>query len=183
MNLLFSFLEAEHPHSTLLAGYFSKVLLCWTFRFIFCMDRMVLVSLCACSYIFYLSSFSLHFPFCVKEIINDIFSRAICALISYFQVVICLFLRKTVPFMRYIQVSELFLHKIFSLVTFNNYREMAITSNKFIHYLYMLVEILWKQKTHLKPVLMYRKVFLSGASVFCLFILINCSPIPLVLVY
>lgn len=25
MNLLFSFLEPEHPHSTLLAGYFSKV--------------------------------------------------------------------------------------------------------------------------------------------------------------
>ncbi|KAL4573641.1 hypothetical protein LXL04_020455 [Taraxacum kok-saghyz] len=28
MNLLFSFLEPEHPHSTLLAGYFSKVVVC-----------------------------------------------------------------------------------------------------------------------------------------------------------
>ncbi|KAJ0794876.1 putative SIT4 phosphatase-associated protein family [Helianthus annuus] len=25
MNMLFSFLELEHPHSALLAGYFSKV--------------------------------------------------------------------------------------------------------------------------------------------------------------
>ncbi|GJY08679.1 serine/threonine-protein phosphatase 6 regulatory subunit 3-like protein [Tanacetum coccineum] len=28
MNLLFSFLEPEHPHSTVLAGYFSKVVVC-----------------------------------------------------------------------------------------------------------------------------------------------------------
>ncbi|KAI3697608.1 hypothetical protein L6452_30702 [Arctium lappa] len=32
MNLLFSFLEPEHPHKTLLAGYFSKVVVCLMFR-------------------------------------------------------------------------------------------------------------------------------------------------------
>lgn len=32
MNLLFSFLEPEHPHSTLLAGYFSKVVVCLLLR-------------------------------------------------------------------------------------------------------------------------------------------------------
>ncbi|KAI3824605.1 hypothetical protein L1987_06069 [Smallanthus sonchifolius] len=32
MNLLFSFLEPEHPHSTLLAGYFSKVVVCLMLR-------------------------------------------------------------------------------------------------------------------------------------------------------
>ncbi|KAE7996079.1 hypothetical protein FH972_000828 [Carpinus fangiana] len=32
MNLLFSFLEPEHPHSTLLAGYFSKVVICLLLR-------------------------------------------------------------------------------------------------------------------------------------------------------
>ncbi|KVI00718.1 Armadillo-type fold [Cynara cardunculus var. scolymus] len=32
MNLLFSFLEPEHPHKTLLAGYFSKVVACLMFR-------------------------------------------------------------------------------------------------------------------------------------------------------
>ncbi|XAR59364.1 hypothetical protein NMG60_11015182 [Bertholletia excelsa] len=32
MNYLFSFLEPEHPHSTLLAGYFSKVVVCLLLR-------------------------------------------------------------------------------------------------------------------------------------------------------
>uniref|UniRef100_A0A5B7AXS8 Putative serine/threonine-protein phosphatase 6 regulatory subunit 2 n=1 Tax=Davidia involucrata TaxID=16924 RepID=A0A5B7AXS8_DAVIN len=32
MNLLFSFLEPEHSHSTLLAGYFSKVVICLLLR-------------------------------------------------------------------------------------------------------------------------------------------------------
>ncbi|XP_059288401.1 uncharacterized protein LOC132041702 isoform X2 [Lycium ferocissimum] len=32
MNLLFSFLEPEHAHSTLLAGYFSKVVICLLLR-------------------------------------------------------------------------------------------------------------------------------------------------------
>ncbi|KAF5764654.1 putative SIT4 phosphatase-associated protein family [Helianthus annuus] len=32
MNLLFSFLDPEHPHSTLLAGYFSKVVVCLLVR-------------------------------------------------------------------------------------------------------------------------------------------------------
>ncbi|XP_023734628.2 uncharacterized protein LOC111882495 isoform X1 [Lactuca sativa] len=32
MNLLFSFLEPEHPHCTLLAGYFSKVVACLLLR-------------------------------------------------------------------------------------------------------------------------------------------------------
>ncbi|KAL8192249.1 hypothetical protein R6Q57_027916 [Mikania cordata] len=32
MNKLFSFLEPEHPHSTLLAGYFSKVVVCLLLR-------------------------------------------------------------------------------------------------------------------------------------------------------
>ncbi|XP_071698242.1 uncharacterized protein [Rutidosis leptorrhynchoides] len=32
MNLLFSFLEPEHPHSSLLAGYFSKVVVCLLLR-------------------------------------------------------------------------------------------------------------------------------------------------------
>ncbi|XP_057971323.1 uncharacterized protein LOC131160044 [Malania oleifera] len=32
MNLLFSFLELEHSHSTLLAGYFSKVVICLLLR-------------------------------------------------------------------------------------------------------------------------------------------------------
>nr|XP_004233174.1 serine/threonine-protein phosphatase 6 regulatory subunit 3 isoform X2 [Solanum lycopersicum] len=32
MNLLFSFLEPEHTHSTLLAGYFSKVVICLLLR-------------------------------------------------------------------------------------------------------------------------------------------------------
>ncbi|XP_024963830.1 serine/threonine-protein phosphatase 6 regulatory subunit 3-like [Cynara cardunculus var. scolymus] len=32
MNLLFSFLEPEHPHSALLAGYFSKVVVCLLLR-------------------------------------------------------------------------------------------------------------------------------------------------------
>ncbi|KAI3784949.1 hypothetical protein L1987_44057 [Smallanthus sonchifolius] len=32
MNMLFSFLEPEHPHSTLLAGYFSKVVVCLLLR-------------------------------------------------------------------------------------------------------------------------------------------------------
>lgn len=33
MNLLFSFLNADHSHSTLLAGYFSKVFLCGSLAF------------------------------------------------------------------------------------------------------------------------------------------------------
>ncbi|KAG1331862.1 serine/threonine-protein phosphatase 6 regulatory subunit 3 [Cocos nucifera] len=32
MNLLFSFLKPDHPHSTLLAGYFSKVVICLMLR-------------------------------------------------------------------------------------------------------------------------------------------------------
>ncbi|PWA56348.1 Armadillo-type fold [Artemisia annua] len=32
MNLLFSFIEPEHPHSALLAGYFSKVVVCLLLR-------------------------------------------------------------------------------------------------------------------------------------------------------
>ncbi|XVE91031.1 hypothetical protein DITRI_Ditri20bG0123400 [Diplodiscus trichospermus] len=32
MNLLFSFLDSNHPHSTLLAGYFSKVVICLLLR-------------------------------------------------------------------------------------------------------------------------------------------------------
>ncbi|XP_076899724.1 uncharacterized protein LOC143553664 isoform X2 [Bidens hawaiensis] len=32
MNMLFSFLNPEHPHSTLLAGYFSKVVVCLLLR-------------------------------------------------------------------------------------------------------------------------------------------------------
>jgi hypothetical protein len=31
MNLLFSFLKPDHPHGTLSAGYFAKVLLCICF--------------------------------------------------------------------------------------------------------------------------------------------------------
>lgn len=41
MKLLFSFLEPEQPHSTLLAGYFSKVVLCRSFKFIY-FGRMIL---------------------------------------------------------------------------------------------------------------------------------------------
>ncbi|KAF9622432.1 hypothetical protein IFM89_031235 [Coptis chinensis] len=32
MNLLFSFLEPKHSHSTMLAGYFSKVVVCLMLR-------------------------------------------------------------------------------------------------------------------------------------------------------
>ncbi|MCL7027365.1 hypothetical protein MKW94_018405, partial [Papaver nudicaule] len=32
MGLLFSFLEPNHPHSPLLAGYFSKVVVCLMLR-------------------------------------------------------------------------------------------------------------------------------------------------------
>ncbi|KAG7963304.1 hypothetical protein I3843_09G111800 [Carya illinoinensis] len=65
MNLLFSFLEAEHPHSTLLAGYFSKV-------------------------------------------------------------VICLFLRKTVPFMRYIQAHQDLVRKLVDLIGITSIMEVLI---------------------------------------------------------
>nr|XP_023919569.1 serine/threonine-protein phosphatase 6 regulatory subunit 3 isoform X1 [Quercus suber] len=65
MNLLFSFLEPEQPHSTLLAGYFSKV-------------------------------------------------------------VICLLLRKTVPFMRYIQANQDIVKKLVELIGITSIMEVLI---------------------------------------------------------
>ncbi|XP_075664596.1 uncharacterized protein LOC142634193 isoform X2 [Castanea sativa] len=65
MNLLFSFLEPEQPHSTLLAGYFSKV-------------------------------------------------------------VICLLLRKTVPFMRYIQANQGIVKKLVELIGITSIMEVLI---------------------------------------------------------
>lgn len=81
MNLLFSFLEPEHPHSTLLAGYFSKVVLCWTSRiwFIFYFGGMVLLSMWTCSIIhsIWAPPFA-SFYFVLKGIINNILHGAIC---------------------------------------------------------------------------------------------------------
>lgn len=45
MNLLFSFLDSEHSHSALLAGYFSKVPVSSKFFKIFVVSRYVLLSL------------------------------------------------------------------------------------------------------------------------------------------
>lgn len=93
MNLLFSFIEPEHPHSALLAGYFSKVSSCNShFDGTLFWKKLVLNMLC---FLFLLLTYALLF--------NSLYSDG-CCFVFYLQVVVCLLLRKTVPLMNYIQV-------------------------------------------------------------------------------
>ena len=80
MNLLFSFLAPDRSHSTLLAGYFSKVYSLGNFEFLVCDTYN------SCMVV-------------LKHLLYDNF----CLIL---QVVICLMIRKTVPLMNYVQVSK-----------------------------------------------------------------------------
>lgn len=93
MNLLFSFLKPDHPHGTLSAGYFAKVLL---YIHLLLEEKNSQIGLSNCNFL----------------ILVLIFEMIMFLLLL--QVVICLMMRKTLPLVSYVQVCIVLLSAFFS---------------------------------------------------------------------